>query len=110
MGLVLVCTTPRVMASPAAGKAANARGMSLMGQKKWAAAEVEFKQAVAEDPASVKAHYNLASAASRAHDLETAIWEIAWVGDRGAWDDEANAAAKKAPKDEDLSWALEKSG
>jgi cytochrome c-type biogenesis protein CcmH/NrfG len=80
--------------------------MSLMGQKKWAAAEQEFKKAVAEDPSSVKAHYSLASAASRAHDVETAIWEIAWVGDRAAWDDEAKTAAKKAPHDEDSNVAV----
>ncbi len=57
------------------------RGMELMNKRKWKQAEAEFQQAVAEDPSSVKAHYNLASAASRAEDLETAIWELMWVGD-----------------------------
>ena len=94
-------------ASPANSKAANARGMALMAKKKWAEAEVEFKRAVAEDPASVKAHYNLASAASRAHDSDTALWELAWVSDRAAWDAEAKAAAEKVEKDDDLSWLFD---
>ncbi len=113
IGVALVCCgAPRTLAtaSPASAKAANARGMALMGKKKWGEAEAAFKQAVAENPASVKVHYNLASAASRAHDLETAVWEIVWVGDRASWDVEAKAAAKKAMNDGDLTWALKEWG
>ena len=106
--LLLACSS--AAASPAGSKAANARGMALMGKKKWAEAAEEFKKAVAEDPSSVKAHYNLASAASRAHDMETAVWEVVWVGDRAAWDDEAKAAQKKAPNDDDLTWVLKEWG
>jgi hypothetical protein len=108
LGIALACVVPHgaVMASPTGGKTANTRGMGLMAQKKWAAAEAEFKKAIAEDPTSVTAHYNLACAASRAKDGDTAIWELAWVGDRGAWDDQAKRAAKKAPDDDDLAWAL----
>ncbi|CAN5397351.1 hypothetical protein BH11MYX1_BH11MYX1_15850 [soil metagenome] len=76
--LSLVLLTSLAAASPAASKAANARGMALMGKQKWAQAEAEFKIAVSEDGTSVKAHYNLASAASRAHDRGTAIWK--WNG------------------------------
>jgi hypothetical protein len=109
---LLCCATPQAPAeaSPADGKAANARGMELMGKKKWAEAAAEFKRAIAEAPGSVRAHYNLASAASRAHDLETAAWEIAWVGDRAAWDAEAKAASIKALNDDDLLWALREWG
>jgi hypothetical protein len=107
-GLVLACAAAsgEAVASPAGGTAANQRGMGLMRQKKWDAAEAEFKKAIAEDPTSVTAHYNLACAASRAHDADTALWELAWVGDRAAWVDQAKAAAKKAPGDDDLAWAI----
>jgi tetratricopeptide repeat protein len=109
-GLVLACAAAAApgdaVASPAGGAAANQRGMALLRQKKWQAAEAEFKKAIAEDPTSVNAHYNLACAASRAHDADTAIWELAWVGDRAAWVDQAKAAAKKAASDDDLAWAI----
>jgi hypothetical protein len=107
-GLALACAAApgEAVASPAGGAAANQRGMGFMRQKKWTAAEAEFKKAIAEDPASVNAHYNLACAASRAHDADTALWELAWVGDRAAWVDAAKAAAKKAPDDDDLAWAI----
>lgn len=107
-GLALACAAApgEAVASPAGGTAANQRGMGLMRQKKWEAAEAEFKKAIAEDPTSVTAHYNLACAASRAHDADTALWELAWVGDRAAWVDQAKAAAKKAPGDDDLAWAI----
>lgn len=107
LGLALACTAaPGAAASPAGGAAANQRGMGLLRQKKWTAAEAEFKKAIAEDPTSVNAHYNLACAASRAHDADTALWELAWVGDRAAWVDQARAAAKKAVSDDDLAWAI----
>ena len=100
---LLACTAA---ASPAASKAANGRGMTLMGKKKWADAEKEFKTAVAEDGSSIKAHYNLASAASRAHDRETAVAEVTWVLDRATWVDDAKSAAKKVESDADLEWIL----
>lgn len=108
LGLALACAAApgEAVASPAGGTAANQRGMGFMRQKKWADAEAEFKKAIAEDPTSVTAHYNLACAASRAHDADTALWELAWVGDRAAWVDQAKAAAKKAPTDDDLAWAI----
>lgn len=104
--LALCLLTSIAAATPAASKAANARGMSLMSKKKWALAEAEFKNAVSEDDTSVKAHYNLASAASRAHDRGTAIWELEWVLDRAAWVSEAKTAAGKVENDDDLEWAL----
>jgi hypothetical protein len=111
LGIALACAAAagpvgEAVASPAGGSAANQRGMGLLRQKKWAEAEAEFKKAIAEDPNSVTAHYNLACAASRAHDADTALWELAWVGDRAAWVDQARAAAKKAPGDDDLAWAI----
>jgi hypothetical protein len=111
IGVALACaaaTSPvgEAAASPAGGSAANQRGMGFMRQKKWADAEAEFRKAIAEDPTSVTAHYNLACAASRAHDADTALWELAWVGDRATWVDQAKAAARKAPSDDDLAWAI----
>ncbi len=103
--LVLLSCAPS-FATPAKSKSANARGMTLMGKKQWAAAEAEFKTAVAEDSASVKAHYNLASAASRAQDRTTAISELVWVLDRAAWVAEARMAAKKIDADPDLQWVV----
>jgi hypothetical protein len=105
IGLVALLTSAAT-ASPAASKAANGRGMTLMGKKKWAEAEKEFKTAVAEDNSSVKAHYNLASAASRAQDQVTAVTELTWVLDRATWVDEAKSAASKVESDDDLAWIL----
>lgn len=106
-GLALACAkAPDAVAGPPVGAAANQRGMGFMRQKQWAAAEAEFKKAIAVDPNSVTAHYNLACAASRAQDADTALWELAWVGDRAAWVDQAKAAAKKALTDDDLAWVI----
>ncbi len=107
IGLLSVVGCTSALASPATSKTANGRGMAAMAKKNWTAAETEFKTAVAEDPASVKAHYNLASAAARAHDSDTALRELTWVGDRAAWDKEAKVAADKAENDDDLKWVFD---
>jgi hypothetical protein len=83
-------------------RAANARGLALHKQKKYAAAEAEYRKAIELDPGYVLAHYNLACAATLADDLETAIVELAWLGNRAAWDDQARAAVMKETKDPDL--------
>jgi tetratricopeptide repeat protein len=83
-------------------KAANARGLALQKQKKYAAAQAEYRKAIALDPGYVLAHYNLACAATLAGDLETSLIELAWVGNRAAWDDRARAAALKETSDPDL--------
>ncbi|HET7501046.1 MAG TPA: tetratricopeptide repeat protein [Kofleriaceae bacterium] len=83
-------------------RAANARGLALQKQKKYAAAEAEYRKAIEADPGFVLAHYNLACAAALAGDHDTALVELAWVGNRAAWDDQARAAAMKETRDPDL--------
>ncbi|HEY4243306.1 MAG TPA: hypothetical protein VGM88_26015 [Kofleriaceae bacterium] len=102
--LLLLACAGRASATPDGAKRENTRGMTLMAGKQWADAEAAFEQAVAADASSVTAHYNLACAASRAHDGHTALVELAWIGDRGFWDDAAHAASMKAKRDPDLAW------
>jgi len=94
-------------ASPAAAKAANARGVGLLKQRHYKGAAAQFRKAIAEDRAHVLAHYNLACAASLAKDMDTAIAELMWVGNRAAWDEQARSAAIKAATDPDLKWLID---
>jgi hypothetical protein len=87
---------------PRAARAANARGLALQKQARYAAAEAEYRKAIEADPGLVVAHYNLACAAALATDHDTAVVELAWIGNRAAWDDQARAAAMKETRDPDL--------
>src|SRR5262249_15339512 len=87
-----------------AAKAANIRGLKLQQQKKYVAAITEYRQAIAEDPGYVLAHYNLACAASLAKDMHTTSEELTWVADRASWDPVAKSARAKAQTDRDLEW------
>lgn len=67
---------------PPAAQAANARGVALAGQGKHAAAK--FLAAIAEEtPTCART-----TTVSIEHDRETALQELAWLGDRASWDDE----------------------
>jgi hypothetical protein len=93
--------TPR---DPARAQAANTRGMKLLVAKQYKEAMAEFAAAIAADDRYVLAHYNLACAASRAHDEGVAGRELLWVASAAAWDASAAKAVKKAVSDPDLEW------
>lgn len=108
MALAIVCATAGIVhADTAKAKAANKKGYALHKKKKYKAAAVEYRKAIAEDPNYLLAHYNLACAASLLHDGPTAIAELAWVFDRANWDPAAKAAILKSRKDTDLKWVLD---
>jgi hypothetical protein len=103
-----LAAAPREASADAAkAKAANSRGYALHKAKNFRGAMVEYRKAVAEDPAYLLAHYNLACVASLLHDGDTAIAELAWVYDRATWDPAAKAAIAKVQKDRDLAWLLD---
>src|SRR5215510_11251478 len=102
VALMIACGPSTTGASPAGAKAANTRGVALLRQKDYKGAIAQFRKAIGEDKALVLAHYNLACAASLAQDMDTAMAELIWVGNRAAWDDQAKSAAIKAAKDPDL--------
>jgi len=105
--LAVACATGAGHADPAKAKAANTRGYALHKAKNYKAAAVEYKKAIAEDPAYLLAHYNLACVASLLHDADTATGELAWVFDRATWDPAAKSAIAKASNDRDLAWLFD---
>lgn len=111
LALVLATAMPAPPAAArpdrAAAQAANTRGMQLLTAKKYKEAMAEFHKAIAADPDHVLAHYNLACAASRAHDEGGAEEALRWVESAAAWDQAAAKAAAKAPSDPDLKWFLD---
>lgn len=110
MIIAVVCgAATGAAADPARAKAANTRGYTLHKQKKYKEAAVEYHKAIAEDPAYLIAHYNLACAAALSGDSLTALNELSWVADRAAWDPDARAAAVKARTDRDFA-SLRKEG
>lgn len=105
--LVVACAPRTGHADAAKARAANTRGYALHKQKNYRAAAAEYRTAIAEDPAYVLAHYNLACAASQLQDADTAVAELAWVFDRATWDPAAKSAIGKAIKDRDLAWLFD---
>src|SRR5262249_4990380 len=105
---VLVCVVPAVaVCKPSAkdksdAKAANVRGLKLQQKQQYKDAEAEYRKAIALAPSLAGAHYNPACAAWLAGDADAAFVEIAWVANRGAYDDQARAAVLKAHSDPDL--------
>src|SRR5262245_5798302 len=97
--LAIACAPGTTFASPAGAKAANARGVGLLKQRHYTGAAAQFRKAISEDRSHVLAHYNLACAASLANDMDTALAELMWVGNRAAWDEQARSAAIKAASD-----------
>lgn len=88
-----------------AANAANTRGYALHKKKKYAEAAVEYRKAIAADPAHLLAHYNLACIGSLTKDQDTARAQLMWIADRATWDPAAEAVLMKtAPKDKDLAW------
>jgi hypothetical protein len=87
-------------ADPKKAKALNVKGMKKYKKKDYWAAKELFAQAVAEDPAYVTAHYNLASMAGLIGELELATKELEWL--KASTDPEAAKKLAKAKKDPDL--------
>src|SRR5262249_10063007 len=109
IGIVLaVCAV--AVAAQGDGKTENARGVALLRKGDAHGAALLFKQAIEEDPESILAHYNLACAASRLQDRELALRELAWLGNRGAYDRRASQIAGRAHADRDLRWIFEEAG
>jgi hypothetical protein len=96
-------------ASPSGAKAATARGLALSAKLDYQGAIVQFREAIAHSPSDVPAHYQLARAASLEHDAETAVLALAWLANRAAWDDQAQAATIAAASDPELAWVLDHS-
>lgn len=102
--LVVVSWSAIAEADTKAATAANTRGYALHKKKKFAEAAIEYRKAIAEDPAHLLAHYNLACVASLTKDADTAKDQLRWIADRSGWDKAAAAVIKKAAKDKDLVW------
>src|SRR5262245_65915701 len=79
VALAIACAHGTAGASPAAAKAANARGVGLLKQRNYKRAAAQFRKAIAEDRTQVLAHYNLACAASIAKDMDTALPSLSWA-------------------------------
>ena len=62
LALAIACCTPKAGAPSAAAIAANDRGVALMGQYQYAAAEEAFRQLAADQPQWLEARVNLAIA------------------------------------------------
>jgi hypothetical protein len=105
--LMLVLCAPCAHAD---AKQKNAQGVALLKKKDYKIAAESFRQAIAEDPDHLLAHYNLACAASLMQDRDTALTELTWLGNRSAYDREAKKIAVKAEKDPDLKWIFDEQG
>jgi hypothetical protein len=79
LGLVLGCTSPPPPAPGPVTRNPAAEAMAAVGRGDWAGAAPLLRQALGQDPASAKLHYNLAVAASYLDLRDEAIREFRWI-------------------------------
>jgi hypothetical protein len=80
LGLTLACTSPPP--GPAPGVTARdvaAEAMAAVDRGEWARAAELLREALRQDPASVKLHYHLAIAATHLDLRDEAIREFQWI-------------------------------